>query len=238
MSSWRVRNADEKPYGYGAPATKRACYAIDPRLICCVEDNNKALFLAAGNGYLDKVRNLLRIRNATSLDVQERAFYQAADHGHWSIVTLLYAQPGFNVTWLHNRLMYWAASRENKRVLQMLLKDTGGTIDTTVLRDAARDGNTTAVRVLLEHGADVHGWDDYALRLAAEKGHCKIVRLLLEYGADVHAENDWALSMAASNEHEKVVKVLLQHGADLDVIPACKRDFVIRVVLEGKKKAD
>jgi ankyrin repeat protein len=49
---------------------------------------------------------------------------------------------------------------------------------------------------------------DYALKWASINGHTEIVKLLLEHGADVHAENDWALRWAYYYGHTEIVKLL------------------------------
>ena len=53
--------------------------------------------------------------------------------------------------------------------------------DDYALRSASGNGHPEVVRLLLEHGADVHAGDDYALRLASRNGHPEVVRLLEEY---------------------------------------------------------
>ena len=63
---------------------------------------------------------------------------------------------------------------------------------------AAKNGHTETVKLLLDRGADIHAWNDYALRLAAENGHTETVKLLLDRGADIHAGNDYALRYAAA----------------------------------------
>jgi ankyrin repeat protein len=60
--------------------------------------------------------------------------------------------------------------------------------------------------------------DDLALRYASEKGHIETVKLLLDHGADVHVDNDRALRCASDNGHTETVKVLLDHGADAEVL--------------------
>ncbi len=62
------------------------------------------------------------------------------------------------------------------------------------------------------------------LHCAAWKGHVAAVRLLLEHGADVNAQNKnthWGatpLHAAAHGNQKAVAEVLLQHGADVGAI--------------------
>ena len=65
-----------------------------------------------------------------------------------------------------------------------------------------------SIPMLVERGADVHAFDDYALRWAAENGHFDVAEYLVEHGADVHARNDYALRLAARNGHIDVVEYL------------------------------
>ena len=58
---------------------------------------------------------------------------------------------------------------------------------------ASSNGHLEIVRLLLEHGADVHARDDEVLIWASRNGHLEVVRLLLNKGADIHAWNDLAL---------------------------------------------
>lgn len=39
-----------------------------------------------------------------------------------------------------------------------------------------------------------------------------VVKYLVEHGADVHAKDDYALRWSARNDHLEVVKCLVEHG--------------------------
>lgn len=84
----------------------------------------------------------------------------------------------------------------------------------TALAAAAWDGDTQAVRLLLDRGTDIHAMDDLALLLAAENGRTETARLLLDRGANIHAQDDVALLWAAGNGHAAIVRLLLDRGAD------------------------
>ncbi len=74
------------------------------------------------------------------------------------------------------------------------------------LIDAAKNGDTTAIKALLANGADPNakagrvGWT--VLMVAAMKGHTAAVETLLGAGADVNAKDKdgWAALMWAANE--------------------------------------
>jgi len=87
------------------------------------------------------------------------------------------------------------------------------------LQDAARDGHSGMVELLLAAGADVNAKSNYgdtALHYAARGGHVDVVELLLEAGADVNAKNKngrTALFWASFKGHAAVVELMLAAGA-------------------------
>ena len=98
----------------------------------------------------------------------------------------------------------------------------------TALYEAAENGHSEVVRLLLEAGAKIEPsplgrlfMQRTALHVAAAKGHFDVVRLLLEEGAEKDAgDSEWrrtALHVAAQNGHSNVVKLLLMAGVDKDV---------------------
>ncbi len=87
------------------------------------------------------------------------------------------------------------------------------------LYEAVRKGDATAVKSLLDKGADVNAKFRYgatALFKAAERGHTEIVKLLLERGADVNVKdtfyNATPMTWALDKGHVEVVGVLLDKG--------------------------
>ena len=84
------------------------------------------------------------------------------------------------------------------------------------------NGHVDAVRLLLDHGADINAVRTMrrctALLVAIETGHVNVVRLLLEGGADVNdmTEQRSALMARSENGHLGVVRLLLQRGANID----------------------
>ena len=86
------------------------------------------------------------------------------------------------------------------------------------LHAAAAGRNRDAVRLLLEHGADVNarqhgGWT--ALHAASQNGDVEMVRLLLGGGADIdlRADNQQnAMDLAMTKGHQAVVDLLDEYG--------------------------
>jgi len=94
------------------------------------------------------------------------------------------------------------------------------------LSAAARKGDATAVKALLDEGVDVNTKYRYgvtALIYACDHGHLDVVKLLVDRGADVNVKDSFygstplllAVSPAQKKkpEHLEIAKVLLAHGA-------------------------
>jgi len=96
-----------------------------------------------------------------------------------------------------------------------------GTLD-KALWDAAWDGRTAVVELLLAAGADVNEKEAggrTALHYAAWENHAAVIELLLAAGADINAKSNYggtALHYAAEQGHASVVELLLAAGADVN----------------------
>jgi ankyrin repeat protein len=94
--------------------------------------------------------------------------------------------------------------------------------DATALHFAAFFGQPECVRVLLEHGADVHAVSPTfgnvtPLHSAAAADSVEIVRLLVEHGADVNARQNGGFTAhdaAVQNENEELRRYLEERGAE------------------------
>ncbi len=107
---------------------------------------------------------------------------------------------------------------------------------------AAKNGNTDALRLLLEKGADpdasTHG-NDWPLIAAIKNNHLKSVKLLLQHGAkpDRFINSKWhPLTRALEdNAHDKIVAALLRYGASTTVIPLTNKEDHKRIKTLIKK---
>ncbi|TVY31662.1 Vegetative incompatibility protein [Lachnellula occidentalis] len=95
-------------------------------------------------------------------------------------------------------------------------------LGSTPLSWVARSGRETAVKSLLEKGAELesrNNLDQTPLSCAARYGHKAVVKLLLENGARIESQDQngrTPLLWAAQNGHEAAVQLLLEAGARTD----------------------
>ncbi len=114
------------------------------------------------------------------------------------------------------RFLITLGDGEEKKLDALDAKDKGGL---TPLMGAAKQGNSGAVQLLLEYGADSNIPDNgglTALHWAAFFGHEHVVEALAEAGADPNAQNnrnETPLGLAIEARHDGVAKILRQHRA-------------------------
>ena len=84
-----------------------------------------------------------------------------------------------------------------------------------VLKYIGETNDVETLKTLVEDGANIHAYGDYALGWSAGNGHLKIVKYLVEMGANIYAYGDYAFQFAANNGHLDVVKYLAEQGVDL-----------------------
>lgn len=93
----------------------------------------------------------------------------------------------------------------------------------TPLYRATAQGNTTAVRLLLDRGANIEARDqlkETPLHAAATRGDPTMIQLLADRGADVNATDisgETPLHIAARRGHTEAVQVLIDRGANVEV---------------------
>ena len=113
------------------------------------------------------------------------------------------------------------------------------------LHKAAYHGQTAAVRLLVEKGADIEAKDEYhgatPLHWAVTVGNEEMVTLLLDLGADVSAaddEDEWTpLHRASDKGHAAIVGLLLERHAAIDCETRSKSFWTARRLAADKGHA-
>ena len=85
------------------------------------------------------------------------------------------------------------------------------------IHQAAKDGNTEAIKLDLADGTDVNAKDDNGrtpLHNVAEEGHKEIAELFIAAGADVNAKiGGWTpLHLSIYEGHKEIADLLRKHG--------------------------
>ena len=125
--------------------------------------------------------------------------------------------------------LFWAASRGQKAVVQLLLDQEGVDADSTdndgltALSLAAITIHTATVKLLLEHKdakANINSKDDNGetpLFLAAREGCEDMIRLLLKYGANIYVRNKYGETVEhqARSRGDKSMARLLETSGKL-----------------------
>ena len=100
-------------------------------------------------------------------------------------------------------------------IAAVVLVGCGPSVD---IHQAAKDGNTKAVKQHLAAGADVNAKDDVGktpLHWTAYYGHKEIVELLIAKGADVNVLDGGGytpLDRAIKKNHTEIADLLRKHG--------------------------
>jgi ankyrin repeat protein len=193
-------------------------------------NQNTPLHLAATRGRLDLVEMLLK-RGA---EVQARGIrgytplFSAAEGGNPDVVRLLLDHGAdAQIRDDHeNSALHIAAVHGHLEVSRMLLalnldvnaRNDGG--NTPLYRALQISRKPEVLRLLLDHGADVHGHyigGSSALHLAAGSGNPEIVQMILDRNTEVDIRDGQGatpLLTASSNGNPDVVQLLIDHGAD------------------------
>src|SRR5437879_3331589 len=179
--------------------------------------------LAQAQAILDRNPSLLRMRTPNGTLVLTATFYGASD-----VLKLLLARTPEDALNL-----YEAATIGNARRLKTILGQSPVRINEpnkeegfTPLGLAAFFGHPEAIKVLLEHGADVNlklpsRFANTAVDAAVSGNRTEAVRILLAAGADANARSEanyTTLHKAAAHGNLEIVRMLVDHGADLTAV--------------------
>ena len=74
--------------------------------------------------------------------------------------------------------------------------------------EAVKSNLPHIVQFMIEHGADVHAYNDWALTFTIIHGHLEVVKLLISAGANIRVISDSALRWTSREGHLEVVKLL------------------------------
>ena len=148
---------------------------------------HSALSNASAAGHLEVVQYL--IENGADIHAQnDEALESAAYGGQLLIIEYLMAN-GVDIHANHDNAVKRAALGGHLGVVKYLIE---------------------------EMGADFNAGSGEGLGLVAGKGDLKMVKYLVEHGAHVRSYEDYAVREAVQNKHPDVVKYLVDHGAEND----------------------
>src|SRR6185369_8090355 len=82
---------------------------------------------------------------------------------------------------------------------------------------ACMNRNIIGVQYLIEHGADIHHADDYALRISVRNGYLDIVKYLIEHDANVHAKNNEILNYSVCHRYLDIITYFVKECPNIDI---------------------
>jgi len=100
------------------------------------------------------------------------------------------------------------------------------------------------VAFLLEHGADVHIYNDKALKNASMFGRVEIIKTLLKYGADIHMLDANNLEFIGLNDFHNfknkaaTLKELLKYGVDITTLSTGTQEKYHKLLADYPEQSD
>jgi len=217
-------------------------------------EDTKALELAAGHGQLGSLRYLLNNFSQRYEKVKDAAVLMAAKHGHVSSVKLLQEgmpkssmRPMFQVGLAEGhvpiaryalkagarrpvsaQVLTQAAERGHTHVLAFMRKKLGvdwALSGATPLHAAAENGHVAALRVMVNHRADLTARNTKKLQplhVAVSEGHSRVTDFILSQAQgrkllEAKADGNWRpLHKAAQLGYDAVARLLLASKAKVD----------------------
>ncbi len=183
------------------------------------EDNKlykgRALIEASRIGNLTLVKYIAERGKPVQKFHLNNALTEASRNGHLSVVKyLVEREPNID------RALKCALQNNYLHVAEFLIDFTDNMdIVNSQLEWSCEYGFFSIVNFLVEHGADIHYNEEYALAIASRHGYIQVVKYLVEHGANVQAQNNQALRLANSFAYFDVVYYLIEKGADINVLP-------------------
>lgn len=107
-----------------------------------------------------------------------------------------------------------AFNEETEHPFQLILGDYFFDEDLNLRYEESESLIIKNITLLLDHGIDIHFWDDYLLIESIEYKLTNLAKFLLERGADIHAQNDQAINSAIIwRNNTEFIQYLLNRGA-------------------------
>lgn len=209
-----------------------------------------ALILAAHYGHLKCVQVLLRVDTININSVygdDHTALAYAAMNGHLEIVKLLRSHPRILVNMKNNKglsAVDMASHKGQVKTLADLLGDSRIEIHNFALIQAASDGQTEAVKLLLADGRfNVNSTkttknNELPLNVAIKNNHIETVKVLIcDPRTDVNCKNydgNSPLLLAAQCGFTQMVNILLtRHDIDLAIVNNAGSDAMMLAAYNG-----
>ncbi|NXG77356.1 ASB3 protein, partial [Baryphthengus martii] len=198
-------------------------------------DRCSAVGLAAREGNVKMLKKL--IKQGYSIDVPDNRrwmpIHEAAAHNSTECLRLLIrAAPSDDYikseTFEGLRALHLSVRHGSLESLRILLEagadpNEVATEETTPLFLAVENGHADAVKLLLQHGANVEGphcWSGWnSLHQASFQGCTEIMKILLEKGASKECQDDFGITplfVAAQYGQLESLRLLISHGADVN----------------------
>ncbi|XP_044736046.1 ankyrin-3-like [Chrysoperla carnea] len=193
------------------------------------------LHIAAANGYVNIVGNLLR--NGADISIRDTdnstPLELAVTNGHLQVVKIIlqHKKVNMNAKCIDGWTILHYASQENNLAMVKFLVDEGCNINLETdgglkpIHIAAREGNKDIVEFFVSKGLCINEPDKQNLTIlhyAVTTGQLEVIKYLIEKGADVNAKNDKGVTpmhLAALCSCKKdVIEILLNNYAIYNAI--------------------
>lgn len=203
------------------------------------QSGETALFVAAENGFVDFVREMIKYYDIESAGIKARnsfdAFHIAAKQGYLEVLkVLMEAIPELSLTvdQANSTVLHTAAAQGHVEVVNFLLEKCSSLATITrsngktALHSAARNGHIEVVKVLLNKESEITTRNDKkgqtALHMAVKGQNIEVVDELIKsdpYFMDVvDTKGNTALHIATRKGRAQIVRKLLNEGADTKAI--------------------
>lgn len=97
------------------------------------------------------------------------------------------------------------------KIVEYLL-NTGISKDERGLMLAGGNGHLNIIKVLENHGYDIHNWNDYILKENVISGNCDIVKYMVSKGSDIRYDNDDALWKSVTHGYCDIVEFIINNN--------------------------